>query len=376
MKEELPVIGHVLHQMDFAGAEVLAADLARRLQGQWRFVFLCLDGVGAMGESLRNEGFEVVELGRKPGVDWRVCARIRKAVKKYNIRLLHAHQYSPFFYAAASRLMKHDPPVLFTEHGRHYPDMRSGKRVFINPWLLKKNDQVTAVGQFVRRALIDNEGISAGRTGKEIDVIYNGIDPDKFEGGNRKEARKAIDAQTKDLIVMQVARFHPVKDHATSIKAFVHVVDEIPKAKLVLVGDGNEREAMEELAENLGVGNSVKFMGVRDDVNKLLDAADVFVLSSLSEGVSVTLLEAMAASKPIVATNVGGNAEVVEHGRNGLLSERSHADELAHNIKMLLRDKQMRKRMGEAGRNRLLKMFTQKKMHQSYERVYEEMLSG
>ena len=382
MNRNLPLIGHVLHQMDFAGAEVLAADLARRLGHRWRFVFLCLDGVGALGEQLRSEGYEVVELGRRPGVDWRVGRRLRKAVRRYGIDLLHAHQYTPFFYAAVSRRFGSYPPIVFTEHGRHYPDVRSGKRVMVNPWLLKDEDRVTAVGKFVRRALIDNEGITEQRTGKAVEVIYNGIDPDTFVAGDKGEAKRRLGINERELVVMQVARFHPVKDHETAIRAFAKAVGDEPEvlgkqthnARLVLVGDGGLREEMEDLVKELGIGQKVMFTGVRDDVHKILPAADVFMLSSLSEGVSVTLLEAMSASIPIAATNVGGNAEVVEHGRNGLLSERRHHEALAHNLKMLLGDQGMREKMGDAGRNRLLKMFTQHQMHRAYERLYAQML--
>ncbi|WP_432798501.1 glycosyltransferase [Poriferisphaera sp. WC338] len=382
MSMHLPLIGHVLHQMDFAGAEVLAADLARRLGHRWRFVFLCLDGVGVLGDQLRDEGYEVVDLGRRPGVDWRVGRRLRKVVHERHIHLLHAHQYTPFFYAAVSRRFKAHPPIVFTEHGRHYPDKRSGKRVFVNQYLLKEHDRVTAVGQFVRQALIENEGITEQRTGKTVEVIYNGIDPDKFGAGDKAEARRRLGLGEHERIIMQVARFHPVKDHETAVRAFARAIGDEPevlgskanRAKLVLVGDGSEREMIEALVQELEIGEHVLFTGVRDDVHEILPAADIFMLSSLSEGVSVTLLEAMAANIPIAATNVGGNAEVVEHGRNGLLSERQHPEALAHNLKMLLGDADMRAKMGEAGQNRLLKMFTQHQMHKAYERVYAQML--
>lgn len=373
MKTNRPTVGHVLHRMDRAGAEVLAGDLARRLGDRFRFVFLCLDGVGSLGESLRAEGLPVIDLQRKPGVDRRVAGRIRQCCQAHGIDLLHAHQYTPFFYAASSRRWRSSPPILFTEHGRHYPDQRKPKRVLANRWLLKSSDRVTAVGRFVKQALIENEGIAEGR----IEVVYNGIDPDAFpvaDAAARTKARGLLGLDEDVPVVMQVARFHPVKDQATGLRAFAEVARQMPKATLCLIGDGEERPAIEALASELPLSEQVRFLGVREDVADLLPGADVFMLSSLSEGVSVTLLEAMATGLAIAATDVGGNPEVVEHGRTGLLSPRGDDQAMGENLKTLLEDASMRSRLGKAGRARLLETFTQEQMHRQYADLYGRML--
>ena len=145
---------------------------------------------------------------------------------------------------------------------------------------------------------------------------------------------------------------------------------------LVLVGDGEGRGKCEALVRELNLTPHVKFLGVRSDVARLIQAADIFMLSSLSEGVSVTLLEAMGASLPIVATDVGGNGEVVAHDVSGLLSPRSDAEALGRNIATLVADAPLRQRMGRAGHERLLTTFTQQQMHDRYAAIYEEMVSG
>lgn len=378
--EDLPTIAHVVHRLHRAGAEVLAADLSRKLASRYRFVFLCLDEIGPLGQQLLQEGFRVVDLRRRPGVDLRVGTRIARAVRRHGIDLLHAHQYAPFFYAAMGRRLGlgDDPPIVFTEHGRHYPDGRSAKRCLANRVLLKRTDRVTAVGGFVRDALVANEGIRPER--HAIEVIYNGIDPQLHAGyvGHeaRRAARDAMGVGATALVVLQVARFHPVKDHATAITAFKRVADNEPAARLVLVGDGPERGRIESLVGELGLAERVRFLGVREDVAALLPGAEVFMLSSLSEGISVTLLEAMAARLPIVATEVGGNPEVVEHRLTGLLSARGDADGLAQNLLLLLHDPALRKRMGDAGHRRLLARFTQEKMHAGYAKLYDELVAG
>lgn len=369
-----PVIGHVLHQLAYAGAEVLAAALARQLVDRYQTVFLCLDGLGQLGETLQAEGFPVVQLGRQPGIDLAVAKRIRQAVADHKIDLLHAHQYTPFFYSALSRKLRHTPPILFTEHGRHYPDQRKFKRVVANKLLWRQHDRATAVGRFVARALVSNEGFPRNA----VQVIYNGIDPDAFMLPNRQQVRECLRQElglnSDQPVVLQVARFHPVKNHATAIKAFSYVVEQLPHAVLLLAGDGQDKPVMQELAKQLGIGEQVRFLGVRTDIPQLMTAADVFVLSSLSEGISVTLLEAMASGVPICTTDVGGNGEIVEHTVTGLLSPRQDAKALGANIVQLLIDAPLRQKFADASRRKLLAQFNQQQMHDAYSKLYDTLI--
>lgn len=369
-----PVIAQVLHRLYLAGAEVLAAALARELQDRYEFIFICLDEVGPLGHQLQSEGFTVLDLQRKPGVDFSVAKKLRQAIKTHGIDLLHPHQYTPFFYASLARGLSSSPPILFTEHGRHYPDVRKTKRIIANKVLLRHRDHMTACGQFSKDALVLNEGLPA----KRIDVIYNGIDPEKFipdtDGSRRAAMRQSLNLNNDQPVILQVARFHPVKDHTTSIRSMATVVNTVPDALLLLAGDGDDRAKAEALVAELNLVNNVRFLGVRKDVDQLIAVADVFILSSLSEAVSVTLLEAMGACLPIAATDVGGNGEVVLHNKTGLLSPRQDAVALGHNITTLLGDPAMRQRMGELGRARLLEVFRQDTMHEAYARLFEKML--
>ncbi len=380
MPQSPVVIAHVLHRLYLAGAEVLAADLSRKLTceapGRYRFAFVCLDETGPLGRQLADEGFMVVGLQRRPGVDWSVARKIKQLIQDHGIDLLHAHQYTPFFYAAASRGWRSSPAVLFTEHGRHYPDYRRPKRVLVNKFLLKRYDRVNAVGHFVRRALIDHEGIAADR----VEVIHNGIDPNGFitdpheARHTRSTVRQELGINDQQVLILQVARFHPVKDHATSIRAFESICKQSPNVVLCLVGDGDERAACQQLAQDLKIHDRVIFLGVREDVARLMAASDIFTLSSLSEGISVTLLEAMASGLPIATTDVGGNSEIVVDGQTGLLSPRRDAQALGHNLAQLIGSVDLRRRMGSAGRQRLVDRFTQAQMHNRYIEIYEKML--
>jgi len=378
MPDKRPVIAHVLHRLDRAGAEVLAAGLARSLRTKFRFVFFCLDGLGPLTEELTREEFAVEYLKRQPGLDRHLGRRLRAASERLGVNLIHAHQYTPFFYSALSRVRpcrRRTTPILFTEHGRHYPDHRSLRHVLANRLLLTRRDRVTAVGAFVRQALVTNEGIADQR----IDLVYNGIDPGPDPSPlHRERARKLLNLDPGRSVVMQVARFHSVKDHATAVRAFAIVRETLGETHdplLVLVGDGEERSAIESLAKSLHVSDAVRFTGAVGNARELIPAADVCMLSSLSEGVSVTLLEAMAAGKPVVATDVGGNSEVVENQQTGLLSPRSDAQALADNLINVIFTPRLAGKLGQAGRKRLLERFTAQRMHEGYARIYDELTS-
>ncbi len=199
-----PTICQVLHSLVVGGAEVLAARLARALAPQYRFVFACLDELGTLGEELRSEGFLVEVLRRRPGIDWRCMKALRRLWQREGVALVHAHQYTPFFYALAARHWRRLPPVLFTEHGRWFPDFRRPKRVLFNRLMLRRTDRVVGVGEAVRRALVNNEGIPSGR----VQVIYNGVDGAAFNGQMVEPAavRRELGLADDQLIVIHVAR--------------------------------------------------------------------------------------------------------------------------------------------------------------------------
>jgi glycosyltransferase involved in cell wall biosynthesis len=364
----------LLHSLNVGGAEVLAARLARKLRDTHRFVFACLDGQGSLAEQLRDEGFPVWELRRKPGFDWRCSRRLAELLRSERVDLVHAHQYTPFFYGATARVLGPRPPILFTEHGRWFPDFPRRKRMLANRLLLERRDRVVGVGKSVRQALIRNEGLPADRVG----VIHNGVDlavyaerPDR-----RADARRALGVSEDEFVIIQVARLDALKDHPTAVRAFERVARSRPDAVLVLVGEGPEEGAIREEVRRRGLGARVRFLGLRTDVDDLLSGSELFLLSSVSEGIPVTLIEAMGAALPVVATRVGGVGEVVDDGVTGLLAPSGDDDRLSEHILGLAEDPGRRARMGRAGRERALSHFSERRMHDGYLRLYEEMLRG
>jgi glycosyltransferase involved in cell wall biosynthesis len=367
-----PVVCQLLHGLRVGGAEVLAARLARRLKEHFEFLFVCLDELGTLGQELQSEGFPVSVLGRETGVDWDCSRRLAAQLRRQRVDLIHAHQYTPFFYAATARLLYRRPSLLFTEHGRHYPDYPRRKRMVANRLLLERRDRVVGVGRAVRRALIENEGIP----GKSIRVIYNGIDTDRFVPSpvERYQVRRDLGLDLHDFVIMQVARLDPLKDHLTAVRAMELLSRRCRQARLVIVGEGPLGGIIEEAVRKRSLEAHVRFLGLRQDVPRLLAAADVCLLSSISEGIPLTLIEAMAVGLPVVATNVGGVAEVVEDGRTGLLAPHGDHEALARHLFQYAEAPALRQEMGQLGRERAQAAFSESHMHAEYHELYLQML--
>jgi glycosyltransferase involved in cell wall biosynthesis len=365
-------IAFVLHVMQVAGAEVLVAETIRRLAGRIEPTIFCLDAIGPLGEQLRSEGVEVLCLNRRPGRDWRVAWRMARAIRERDIEVIHAHQYTPFFYSALAKLLLRRPPrLILTEHGRHYPDVVSPKRRAVNRLVLDRvADAVNAVCAFSAEHLARLDGFSARR----IEVIENGIGIDRYRSAtDRLALRRRLGLDPARRYIAAVARFHPVKDHATLLRAFAIVAAARTDVDLLLAGDGPLRADLTSLVERLGIAERVRFLGVRSDVPDLLQAVDVFTLTSLSEAASLTLLEAMAASLPVVVTDVGGNPEIVRHGREGLLAPRGDAEAIASALLVLLNDPATAAAMGEAGRHRVEERYQLGQTIEAYWRLYQRL---
>jgi glycosyltransferase involved in cell wall biosynthesis len=243
-----------------------------------------------------------------------------------------------------------------------------------NRLLLERRDRVVAVGEAVRRALIQNEGIPSAR----VRVIYNGIDLSQFspKGLDDDSIRREISIGDADLMIIQVARLDYLKDHATAIQVMEHLVKSHTRARLVLVGDGPELGKIEALTRKCGLTEHVRFLGLRTDVARLLHAADLFLLTSISEGIPLTLIEAMAAGLPVVATQVGGVPEVVQDGATGLLAPARDADSLAGKIKCLAGNPELRRQMSQRARDRARGCFSECLMHGKYLELYTEIVGG
>lgn len=365
-------VGFVVHVMQVAGAEVLVRETIRRLAGKLTPTIFCLDAVGRIGEELIRDGVDVVSFGRKPGRDWRVSRHLAAAVRERDIDVIHAHQYTPFFYAALAKpLCRFRPRLILTEHGRHYPDRVSPIRRAVNRLVLDRlADAVTACCQFSAVGLTKTDGF----VGRRIAIIENGIEVDRYgPPADKAIAKHDVGLDPDRRCIIHVARHHPVKDQPTLLRAFAAAVPALPRVDLIMVGDGPQRGELESLAVELRIPDRVKFLGIRDDIPDLMRAAEMFALTSLSEAASLTLLEAMASGLPVVVTNVGGNPEIVRHEREGLLFPRGDVTACAAAFRRLFDDPAFAEQLGASGRRRVSERYQLSRTVDRYEQLYRQL---
>lgn len=365
-------IGFVVHVMQVAGAEVLIRETIRRLGGAIRPTIFCLDRIGTIGEELSAQGVDVQCLNRRPGRDFSVSTKIARAASRRRIEVLHAHQYTPFFYAALAKpLMSEAPRLILTEHGRHYPDVVSAPRRAFNRVVLDRlADAVNACCEFSGKALSKVDGFAGNR----IEIIENGIELERYGPVRDKaELRAKLGLPAMRRSIIHVARHHPVKDQATLIRAFGLVASEFSDVDLIMVGDGPLRGELEALAASLSISDRVKFVGIQSNVADWLRACDVFALTSVSEAASLTLLEAMASSLPVVVTAVGGNPEIVRAGVDGLLFPRADHGAGAECFRKLLRDPELGRTLGANGRARVEAKYQLHQTVDAYHSLYRKL---
>ena len=369
-----PTVCHVIHALGVGGAEVLVDRMVRRMSDEFRCVIAVLDEIGNIGVRLQQDGFLVEHLHRQPGIDRNCAKRLRAFADREGVQILHAHQCTPFFQAMLSRGLTGRRPVVFTEHGRHFPDLPSRKRSVVNRLLLRSRDRLFGCGGAVRQALIDNEGLPADR----VEVIYNGVDLDvasRPAAGARGRIRAEFDFAARDFVVVQIARLHELKDHQTALQTIDIARKQIPELRLLIAGDGEHRSFIDRTIRERGLEEFVALAGTRSDIPELLAAADAFLLTSISEGIPLTIIEAMAARCPVISTAVGGIPEMVTGGESGFLTPARDPRALAAALITLHRDPLLRHSMGEAGERRARALFSLNGMLDSYRRVYREVLT-
>jgi len=343
----------VVLTLDPGGTERLVIDLVKAL-GRWTdFSVCCLDRPGDWASELTALGVPVVVLKRTPGFKPTLGLEVARAAAAHRADVLHCHHYSPFVYGQIAAMVQ-PLRVVFTEHGRLSDAPPSIKRRLVNPLLGRMASEVFAVSGDLRRHML-HEGFAASA----VQVLHNGIDAGRRPTNvDRFAARRALDLSPTARVVGAVGRLDAVKDLATLVDAFADVHREDADARLVIVGEGPDRQAVTERAQALGLAAFVQMAGYRGDVRQLLPAFDVYANSSIHEGVSLTILEAMASALPVVATAVGGTPEVVIDEATGLLVPARTPAALATAMRRLLSDPERCHAMGEAGRFRVKRHFS------------------
>jgi glycosyltransferase involved in cell wall biosynthesis len=356
----------VVISLNPGGTERLVIELVRRTRDRCVSFVCCLEDEGLWAGEVTREGVPVTALKREPGFRPALGRRIARLARQYQANVLHCHQYSAFVYGRLAAGLG-GPGLVFTEHGRLSDAPPSLKRRLVNPLLGRMSGRMFAVSYHLRDHMI-REGFPDSR----LAVIHNGIDPaDPPSAAVRCRARSVLGLSGDVFVAGTAARLDAVKDLTTLIDAFAALCRERPASRLVVFGDGPERQHLEQHAMSLGVSGAVLFTGHRPDVRSLLPALDVYANSSTSEGISLTILEAMAAELPVIATAVGGTPEVVIPDRTGVLVSPRAAGALREALLRIAAEPELRRAFGTAGRARMLEHFTIDRMVDAYVTQYE-----
>jgi len=354
----------VVLSLNPGGTERLVVELARRLKDEIPMAVCCLEGPGAWAAEIESQGIAVFALNWSGGFQPGLGRAVAGAAKKHDASALHAHHYSPFVYSALARVWRPGLRVIFTEHGRLSDAPPSAKRKVANALLSKMPSRVFTVSADLKRH-IAQEGFPAG----DIGVIYNGIDIGPLPApADRDSVRRELGVTEDTLVVAAVARLDPVKDLGVLIESTKEVAASRPVLALI-IGDGSERATLEARAADLGVAKNVRFLGHRDDARRWLAGCDVYVNCSISEGISLTILEAMAAGLPSVVTRVGGTPEIIDDSCGRLIPARDPGS-LTAALLALAAAPDLRHTLGRTARARVEERFTLDRMVAEYRDVY------
>jgi len=357
---------HVIPDFGPGGAERLVVDLMEATDKE-RFevgtVSLYPESGTILEKEIKEKGLRVYFLNKHRGLDLRMIPQLYRVFRAFRPDVVHTHRYV-LRYTLLPVLFCRIPVKVHTVHNVAQKEMDGvGKLVH---WIAFRLGNVMPVS--ISEEIANTVRAVYGR-GIYTPVIYNGIPTMRFISSAGQE-----NEEKKEVVLLHVGRFAPQKNHLLLVEAFALAVQECPRMRLWLVGDGSLRPAVEKTVVEMGLEGKVLFLGIRDDVPKLLADSDLFVLSSDYEGVPLTVLEAMAAGKPVVATGVGGVPELVEDGVTGVLVPPRNPEALAKGILRLAKDADLRRRMGKAARERALERFDIARTAREYEALYLRLL--
>ena len=362
---------HVIHAMGLGGAELVVLEHVRHAGPGVESWVCATRGGGWAHEEARRLGARTLVLegpGGRPGALRRLAALLRRE----RVDVVNGHNPAGGFYATLAGRMARAPVVVRTEHSVRHPGRHAALYdLVLEPALTALTDRVICVCDAVRRGQRARTPWAAPR----LVTIPNGIS-EAAPAPSREAARAGLGLAPEEIAILTVASLTPAKAQDALVDALARMGRPAAGARLFLAGDGPLRGPLEEQARRLGVDGRVVFLGVRRDVPALLAAADLFALSSVREGLSLSVLEAMRAGRPVVATDTGGNREAVTHGVTGLVVPTGDPAALAEALGTLAADGARREAFGAAARRRWEERYTAEHMVRDTEELYRTVLGA
>jgi len=362
---------HVIPSMNIGGREKVVLDILQHIDKK-RFLLevACLGGGGSLYHAFRAKHVALYFLHKKAGFSPAIYFKLRQLIKSRDYDVVHTHNPGGFLYGAVASILAKTPVIINSEHG--YGSHISKRKYWAEAFLMNRINMTLAVTKHLEECLSGRPFADKSR----IRTLHNGIDCEQYESkGTKNRVEKSLGISSTDIVVGCVGRLAAIKDHETLMRSFKLVHGDFPKTKLVIVGEGENRKSLEALRQTLRLESHIVLTGERNDIKTLLSRMDVFVLSSLNEGISITLLEAMSSGLPVVATSVGGNTEVLENGLCGILVPPRDPEKMAQGILTIISDQGKARSLGKAAKKRVKEKFSIKRVVRELESLYRSLLN-
>lgn len=364
---------YIIESMNNGGAEMLAIRLSDKIDHDLFNPVICsLSDSGPLKEVIKEKGIAHVSLGKGSGKDLKLAYRLRRLLKEKDIHIVHTHNQGPLIYASLAMRFLPKKKLVHTEHINMETEISySARHKTYQKILFRFLDGFISIAMHLTNYFCANYGLRP----EKVVTIPNGINVEEFT--RIEKTRYLLDelALPDDtLLIGNISALRAQKDQITLLKAMEIIKVSLPKAKLIIAGDGDKASELKEYSRTHDLDDSVYFLGYRSDTDKILSSLDIFVLPSLYEGLPLCLLEAMAAGIPVVATDVMGSNELVEAGENGLLSPAKSPEDLAENIITVLTDQKIAQHLKDNGRNSVMNKYNFDTNMRKYEDFYLKLL--
>jgi sugar transferase (PEP-CTERM/EpsH1 system associated) len=378
-QSEPPLVVHIIHRLAMGGLENGLVNLINHMPiDRFRHAIVCLTDFTQYREHIQRKDVPVIPLHKYEGKDLGVHLRLRKVLRNLCPDIIHTRNLPSLEYMITA-LFCGVKVRIHGEHGRDMYDLdgTNGKYKLMRKAIKPFVHHYTTVSTELAEWLVETVGVHPSRVSR----IYNGVDLERFHPsmGPRPSLVAKGFVPPDGMCVGTVGRMEEVKDQLTLVRAFLHLLDMESSARrrlrLVIIGEGALRKEAIRLLKAADAEHLVWLPGERDDISEILRRLDLFVLPSLREGISNTILEAMASGLPVVATRVGGNPELVVEGETGMLVPPSDPAAMANAIRTYFNHPELLKAHGQAGRKRVEQEFSMEKMMNGYMEVYDKVLS-
>ncbi len=364
MKQKIRVM-HLMLSMEVGGMENGVANILRNTRDSLDNYLCCLEKIGTLGGMLDGSAVSIVNMSKKPGFSIPLIYKLSRLLIRNKIDILHSRCWSTLVYGYAASRIAGTPGLVHSEHGVFNLDYERRRKLY--SYIVKRADRLLTVSS----SLKDRIEEIVNQTDLRIKTIVNGVDTEKYRPAPNRDYGKQFGLKEKDVIIGSVGRLEKVKNYELFIETISRIKDKSVKG--VLVGDGPERSNLENMARALNMQDRFIFLGKREDVSEIMPLFDIYVCSSHSEGLSNTILEAMASGVPSVATRVGGNPEIVCEGETGFLVKPGDAEIMTASIMDLIADNDMLSMMKLKARDAAVKQYSLSRMVSEYEEVYKSV---